>query len=315
MISFSLELDTARSIDPKAPDAGDSFVRALAGDWHGRGFSLGVWPSRQAAQPCFLEMHRTSESLFVAPVGDASDGDGAPEPSTLVFDQNVSDTISGVPLVREAGMWFAHPASSLEREAGQTLTLISTGSNGEVTIASGDIARSAFAEPAIPPINTAPFAVDAPVPEAGTRGGFAPYDLGDVSEDASRCRTALGAARPSAFEGLTPQAVLDDPTSLLRAVVERQVVERLMTAHVADSTALDLLAPTGPAPCATEATVRTSLWIERIRDGASAFDQLQYVQKAHLHFAPFGAGPTFVWPQVRVATLRRVAACRQVEVH
>ena len=162
MISFSPELDTARSIDLKAPDAGDSFVRALAGDWHGRGFSLGVWPSRQAAQPCFLEMHRTSESLVVAPVGDASDGDGAPEPSTLVFDQNVSDTISGVPLVREAGMWFAHPASSHEREAGQTLTLISTGSNGEVTIASGDIARSAFAEPAIPPINTAPFAVDAP---------------------------------------------------------------------------------------------------------------------------------------------------------
>lgn len=314
MISFALQLEAARSIDLKAPHAGYSFVRALAGDWRGQGFSLGVWPSRQTDRPCFLELHRTSESLFVAPVGETDDS-GALEPSTLVFDQNVSDTLSGTPLAREAGMWFVHPASILEREAGQTLTLISTGSNGEVTIASGGIARGVSADVMIPPINTAPFVAGAPTPAAGTRGVFAPYDLADLSENASRCRLGLGAAGSSAFEGLSPQAVLDDPTSLLRAIVERQVVERRMTAHVATTTALDVAAPTEEAPRAAEASFVTSLWIERIRNGAAAFDQLQYVQATTLHFAPFGAGPTFVWPQVRVGTLRRVASRAQAEVH
>ena len=295
VISSPLHIEAEGSVDPRRVECGESFGRALAGDWQGRGFSLAVWPSRHPDQPCFLELHETTESLSVAAADDAL------QPSTLVYDQYVSDMVSGMRLSREAGMWFAHPASLDERQAVQTLTLISTDANGAVTVASGGISRGGLSDWTIAPIDTAPFASGERSPKA--RGRLAPYDLGDVSAATLRCRTPLGSDRRSALEGLAPQAVLDDPTCLLRAVVERQVVESVMTASLADAT--------GDG----DPTFRTTLWVERIRDGAVGFDQLQYVQATKVHFAPVADGPIFVWPQVRVATLRRVSRQRRSDFH
>ena len=319
-------------------DANLGLLTELAGNWHGHGFNLIARPDHDGGGPLFLELNQTDETLKIDPIGSPIPNRGFANKDITLFGltylQKISDTVTGGALHIEPGIWITQPATAVPAEAppvgGQIIARMANIPHGNSLLAQG----SAINVPSLPggtfkftPVNTAPFAVGAPMPVGGTQGGFPPYNLGDLTPQAVNFRTPAGnvpqVPLPPDIDGVQMQKVIDDPTLLLAAAIEGQFIEKMVVLTISTQATI-AVEPPGAAittlngaggienipflgPNANTATVFATFWIETIRQGMGSFLQLQYVQTVLLNFPILGVVPVvnLSWPHVSVATLRK----------
>jgi hypothetical protein len=325
------------------------FLADLRGTWEGQGFNLIARPDKQGGSPLFLELNQTFETLSFIPISSSIPNRGNAvddiELFGLTYLQKVSDSVTGGALHIEPGIWVHIPS----QDSGQTQSVarMATIPHGNSLLAQGNavhfdpFAGNPFDVSAVSLAkNTAPFAVGGPLPAAGTLGGFAPYDLSNLTPAAVNFRTPTGNSPatplPTTILGVPIQEVIIDPTKLLTAALSGQTIESLTVITVATVASLQQKqpAPAPPAPQpapatvtftggggsvgnipflvtnADAATVYAQFWIEKIKGPTpdTGFLQLQYVQTVFLNFPLLkpGAPPVpLSWPHVSVATLQK----------
>jgi hypothetical protein len=306
----------------------------LAGNWHGHGFNLIARPDHDGGGPLFLELNQTDETLKVDPIGSPVPNRGLAQQDITLFGltylQKISDSVTGGALHIEPGIWITQPATSAPAlsppAGGQIVARMANIPHGNSLLAQG----SAILVPSLPggtfpiaPVNTAPFAVGAPMPLGGTQGGFPAYDLSNTSPSAANFRTPAGntpaVPLPAAINGVPMQTLVNDPTRLLQADIAGQFIENMVVLNI--STQATITTQGAPltftdgaggienipflGPNANTALVFATFWIETIKTERGHFLQLQYVQTVILNFPILGTSTNLSWPHVSVATLRK----------
>ena len=324
------------------------FLAELAGTWEGQGFNLIARPDKEGGSPLFLELNQTFEALSFIPISSSIPNRGDlvndVELFGLTYLQKVVDTVTKGALHIEPGIWIHIPSQDVG--ATQSVARMGTIPHGNALLAQGTAIRldpfpgNPFNPDVLSAANTAPFAVGAPMPVPGTLGGFAPYDLSDLTPASVNFRTPAGnvpgTPLPTDILGVPMQDLIQDPTKLLTAALSGQVIESMTVINIATVASLQQLLPNasgGPAPPpktnsfsggggsignipflqtnANAATVFATFWIEKIKGPTpeTGFVQLQYVQTVLLNFpivkpgSPPGANLS--WPHVSVATLQK----------
>jgi hypothetical protein len=313
-------------------------LRGLAGTWQGKGFNLIARPDKQGNSPLFLELNQTREVLKIDPIGTSIPNRGFAQSDIELFGltylQKISDFVTGGALHIEPGIWVTQPVTDEPPEApppgapeiSQIIARMATIPHGNALLAQGmatpvpSLTNGTFE---IQPVNTAPFAVGAPMPAGGTQGEFSPYNLADTTPAAVNFRTPAGnlppVPLPAAIDGVPMQTVINDPTRLLQAAIQNQTIERMVVLNVATTASLNsasgpVAVPLGAGGVenmpflvtnANAAAVFATFWIERIQRQTGHFVQLQYVQTVLLNFPMLGTTNTLSWPHVSVATLRK----------
>ena len=325
------------------------FLAELSGTWEGEGFNLIARPDKQGGSPLFLELNQTFETLSFIPIASSIPNRGNEvddiELFGLTYLQKVSDRVTKGALHIEPGIWIHLPS----QDVGATQSVARMGNipHGNSLLAQGTAIKldpftgNPFDPNAVSAVNTAPFAVGAPMPVPGTLSGFAPYDLSNLTPAAVDFRTPAGDSPPTPLPttilGVPMQDVILDPTKLLTAGLSGQVIESMVIITVSTVASLQQEQPQPPPPApslppktinfqgggggvenipflrtnADAATVFATFWIEKIKGptpGASVL-QLQYVQTVFLNFPVIKPPPAppvpLTWPHVSVATLRK----------
>jgi hypothetical protein len=309
-------------------------LNELNGTWHGTGFNLIARPDKQGGSPLFLELNQTNETLKFDAISSPIPNRGFAQDDITLFGltylQRISDAVTQGALHIEPGIWVTQPATTAPSEqapaGAQIVARMGNIPHGNALLAQGlaipvpSLTNGTFE---IKPVNTAPFKVGDPMPPGGTQGGFAPYNLSDLSPAAVNFRTPSGDPEPvplpAAIDGVARQTVINDPTRLLQAAIKDQFIQSMVVLNIATTASLNVT--TGPVPVplgaggienmpflvtnANAAQVFATFWIETIRLPIGRFMQLQYVQTVMLNFPILGTSTNLSWPHVSVATLRR----------
>jgi hypothetical protein len=324
------------------------FLAELSGTWEGEGFNLIARPDKQGGSPLFLELNQTFETLSFIPIASSIPNRGNEvddiELFGLTYLQKVSDRVTKGALHIEPGIWIHVP--SQDTGTTQSVARMANIPHGNSLLAQGTAIKldpftdNPFDPDAVSAVNTAPFAVGAPMPVPGTLSGFAPYDLSNLTPAAINFRTPAGdspaTALPTTILGVPMQDVILDPTKLLTAALSGQVIESMVVITVSTVPSLQQEQPQPPPPApsvppktinfngggggvenipflqtnADAATVFATFWIEKIKGPTpdASVVQLQYVQTVFLNFPVIkSAAPPvpLTWPHVSVATLRK----------
>jgi len=313
-------------------------LRDLGGTWQGAGFNLIARPDKQGNGPLFLELNQTREVLKIDPIATSIPNRGFAQSDIELFGltylQKISDQVTGGALHIEPGIWVTQPVTDEppeappagSPEASQIIARMATIPHGNALLAQG----MAIPVPAlnngtfeIQPVNTAPFAVGAPMPAGGTQGGFPAYNLADTSPAAVNFRTPAGNSPPvplpATIDGVPMQTVINDPTRLLQAAIANQAIEKMVVLTISTTATLNTAGGQIPVPLgaggvenmpflitnANAAQVFATFWLETIQHQTGHFVQLQYVQTVLLNFPILGTTKNLSWPHVSVATLRK----------
>jgi hypothetical protein len=331
----------------------------LAGTWEGTGFNLIARPDFHDDANTYLQLNQTRETLAITPIGSPIPNRGFGQDDIELFGlhylQRIEDAATGGALHIEPGLWVTQPPTSYPPETagpgeqivfrlgsiphGNSLLAegVAAAFSGSPTLAAG---QSVYAFSSFPSFNSTPF----PIPATGSPSinaagssesataaaspfgpGFTEYDLG-VPDSAANPRTPFDTsppdpALPASIDGVPMQQVINDPATLLQAVIERQVAQgcafsgvALNIATQAQITFLDQPnQPAGPTttvsltdgggqvgnipflagdstdgPNAQTALVYATFWIEKVNPTSGpAFMQLQYAQFTQLNFPIF----------------------------
>jgi len=331
----------------RGPETGRSaahlgLLAELAGTWEGQGFNLIARPDKQGGSPLFLELNQTFETLSFIRISSSIPNRGNAvddiELFGLTYLQKISDLVTGGALHIEPGIWVHIPS----QDSGTTQSVARMGNvpHGNSLLAQGTAIKldpfngNPFDPDKLSALNTAPFAVGAPMPVPGTLGGFPPYDLSNLTPAAVNFRTPAGntpaTPLPTTILGVPMQDVILDPTKLLTAALSNQTIESMVVINIATVASIQQQQPDGQPPKtitfngggggienipflitnADVATVFATFWIEKIKGPTpdSGFMQLQYVQTVLLNFPLLKPGVAPVplsWPHVSVATLQK----------
>jgi hypothetical protein len=330
----------ARSRDNVTKDLG--FLAELSGTWEGQGFNLIARPSSDITSPLFLELNQTFETLSFIPISSSipNRGDAVPDITLfgLTYQQKVIDLISQGALHIEPGIWLHVPSQDANGQ--QSVVRMGNIPHGNSLLAQGIAIKVDVNGPFDPDVksavNTAPFALGAPMPVPGTQSGFAPFNLGNSTPAAVNFRSPAGNTPsnplPTSILGVAMQDLINDPTKLLTAALKGQTVKSMVVIEISTVPNLQQVNPNDanspinvPFPGggggienipflqtnADAATMFATFWIEEIAGPTpdEDFFQLQYVQTVFLNFPirhPGAAPVPFTWPHVSVATLRKV---------
>jgi hypothetical protein len=181
------------------------FLADLSGTWEGEGFNLIARPDKQGGSPLFLELNQTFETLSFIPISSSIPNRGNEvddiELFGLTYLQKVSDRVTKGALHIEPGIWIHLPSQDVETT--QSVARMANIPHGNSLLAQGTAIKldpftgNPFDPNAVSAVNTAPFAVGAPMPVPGTLSGFAPYDLSNLTPAAVNFRTPAGDSPPT----------------------------------------------------------------------------------------------------------------------
>lgn len=338
-------------------------LAGLAGSWKGNGFNLIARPDYQGNSNLYLQLNQTVETLEFTPVGSAIPNRGFGQDDIELFGltylERISDIFTEGALHIEPGVWVTQPSTNYPPEAvpvpQQIVFRLATIPHGTALVAQGSAATFAgpptlktptaqYAFSAFPSFNSTPFGAGGAINAAGSsekasaaEAGLPPftqYDL-TVPESAANPRTPFDTnpqdpALPAQIDGVAMQDVINDPITLLQAVINKQVHQGFQFAgtalNIATQPQITFLNnpnnPRGPstpvpvtdgagalgnilflngeqvdgkdAPNAQTALVYATFWVEKVtHPQRQPFMQLQYAQMTILNFpilAPFQAG-------------------------
>lgn len=230
----------------------------LTGTWQGTGFNLIARPDFHDSANLYLQLNQTSETLTIDPIGSPVPNRGFGQDDISLFGLNyldkIADAATGGALHFEPGLWMTQPPTSYPEEpaqpADQIIFRLASIPHGNAILAEGS--ATAFSGPPVvakgtapyafstfPSFNTTPFAVNGPINAAGSSEtitgplaapgavGFTQYSVSDPASLANP-RTPFDTdppdpQLPASVDGVPMQTVVNDPVSLLQAVVEKQV--------------------------------------------------------------------------------------------
>ena len=345
-------VDTLRFTPDGATVLSDlGLLRELAGTWQGQGFNLIARPDFQGDANLFLQLNQTRETLHIQPIGSAIPNRGFGQDDIELFGltylDKISDLATGGALHIEPGIWVTQPATKYPDETapqkGQIIARMASIPHGNSLLAQGTASpfsgpptlRTPDAEYAFsvfPSFNSTPFGAALPPlsPTINAAGSsekltapgvpappFNQYDL-SVPDSVVNPRTA---PLPLTIDGVSMQDVINDPITLLQAVINDQVAQgctfKGTVLNIATQKQLTFLTqpnrPDGPTvnvtvqdgaggienilfleggepqgpkgPNAQTAQVYATFWIEKVHPvGRAPFMQLQYAQMTVLNF-------------------------------
>jgi hypothetical protein len=283
----------------------------LPGTWTGKGFNQ-VWRPFHGTSDRFLELNLTAETLEFSESIGAIPNRGLLQADIelqgLHYLQQVKDSIAGVGLHVEPGLWVTVPTTTNPAEP-TTVARMASIPHGTTVNAQGT-ALVVNGGPVINPVSIRPFPIGGVAPP-NTALAFPPFDEADLSTP-----TALRLPNPIP-PGIT-QAMVNDPNSVLKAAIAGQTITHTTVLIIDTKTATAPSAPTTPnagggtdniaflqggagGPNADAGRMTAIFWIERVAAGphGPAFLQLQYSQTVLMNFNGLS------WPHVSVATLRK----------
>lgn len=244
----------ARLADPEVP-AQLGLLQDLAGNWEGEGFILIARPDFHDSADLYLQLNQTRETLAVAPVEAAMTDRGFGQDDIHLFGlnylQKVTNRSTGALLHLEPGFWVTQPATTFPPDqppsGGQLIARMATIPHGTSVLAEGS--ATAFSGPPtlasdvpyggslFPAFNSTPSGSalaaagsSEKATQAANPGGrpfFGQYDLGTPAS-VTYPRTPFNTnppepPLPQAIHGVPMQDVINDPITLLQAVVSEQV--------------------------------------------------------------------------------------------
>jgi hypothetical protein len=335
----------------------------LAGTWRGTGFNLIARPDFHDSANLYLQLNQTRESLKIEPIGSAIPNRGFGQDDIELYGLNyldkIDDASTGGALHFEPGLWMTQPPTSYPEETAepgdQIIFRLASIPHGNAVLAQGTAAAfsgsptltvkepagSPFAEgyafSTFPSFNSTPYGVGGPINAAGSSeagsikgGGFSQYTISNPASLANP-RTPFDTdpadpQLPAAIDGVPMQTAVNDPITLLQAVIESQVTAGATFTGVAlniatqaqipfllnkddpggESANVDVLDGGGgvenipfldggiptesQGPNAQTALVYATFWIEEVTPKNRApFMQLQYAQFTALNFPIFAA--------------------------
>jgi len=329
----------------------------FAGTWHGEGFNLIARPDSEGNANLYLQLNQTHETLKLDPIGSSIPNRGFGQNDIELFGltylQKISDAATGGAMHIEPGIWVTQQGTTYPPETApagaQIVARMGNIPHGNSMLAQG-IAQpfagpptltspaAQYAFSAFPSFNSTPFPVPPPPapPVLNAAGssealtapppGFSQYNIANP-ESATNPRTPFATnppdpPLPAAINGVLMQDVVNDPITLLQAVIAKQVDD----GHTFEGTVINVATqasitfftapnskagdptvvvnptngaggienilfleggePTGPKGAnADTATVYATFWIEKVshKDHPS-FMQLQYAQMVVLNF-------------------------------
>jgi hypothetical protein len=329
----------------------------FAGTWHGEGFNLIARPDSEGNANLYLQLNQTHETLKLDPIGSSIPNRGFGQNDIELFGltylQKISDAATGGAMHIEPGIWVTQQGTTYPPETApagaQIVARMGNIPHGNSMLAQG-IAQpfagpptltspaAQYAFSAFPSFNSTPFPVPPPAapPVLNAAGssealtapppGFSQYNIANP-ESATNPRTPFATnppdpPLPAAINGVLMQDVVNDPITLLQAVIAKQVDD----GHTFEGTVINVATqasitfftapnskagdptvvvnptngaggienilfleggePTGPKGAnADTATVYATFWIEKVshKDHPS-FMQLQYAQMVVLNF-------------------------------
>jgi hypothetical protein len=351
----------------------------LAGTWHGKGFNLIGRPDFQDKTPVYLELNQTEETLKFDLISTSIPNRGFFQEDIelygLTYLQKISDAVTKGALHIEPGIWVTQPNTKQPPETAapgsQLISRMASIPHGNAILAQG-LAQPFSGPPTLkagavpyngsifPSFNSTPFPVGAPIfaagsaefksAPAGANGGFPEYTIAPIAGNPPAgtplTRTPFGntpaVPLPISIDGVAMQDAINDPISLLQAVITKQISEGFqfegVVLNVASQASISFTAaanntPAGPPVAvnvpnlggggieniaflggssanADSALVYSTFWIEKLSHPhhEHSFLQLQYAQMVLLNFPIFGTSPPvpISWPHVSVATLTKV---------
>ncbi len=334
----------------------------LAGTWEGEGFNLIARPDAEGQANLYLQLSQTHEHLKIDAIGSSIPNRGFGQDDIQLFGlnylQKINDAATGGALHIEPGLWVTQPATSYPPETApkgaQIVFRMGSIPHGNALLAQGTaqpfsgvpvLASGAapYAFSVFPSFNSTPFGAGPPAvlnaagsSEKATAAAnalppFAQYDI-TVPESVTNPRTPFDTNPPeppitpaTTIDGVPIQTVINDPITLLQAVIKKQVADGHTFEGVAinistqspvtflnapnskagsASTAVTVIdgaggienivfleggEPTGAkGPNADTALVYATFWIEKVTPKAGArFMQMQYAQMVILDFPIF----------------------------
>jgi hypothetical protein len=289
-------------------------IGGLAGTWQGKGFNLIARPDFQGDAPLYLQLNQTNETLTAHPIGSPIPNRGFGQDDMQLFGLTYLDQISDAPtggaLHIEPGIWVTQPETAYPDElpppGGQIIARMASIPHGNSLLAQGAATpitsppvlpspTEEYAFSAFPSFNSTPFAIPAGggAPQINAAGSsealtapalahpappFTEYDL-TVPASAANPRTPFGSsptepALPATIDGVAMQDVINDPITLLQAVVQRQVADGYSFSgsalNVATQPSITFLSkPNDPTGASTQVTVT---------DGAGGIENIQFLE-------------------------------------
>lgn len=342
-------------------------LKHLAGTWEGEGFNLIARPDFEGNSNLYLQLNQTRETtrfdIISSSIPNRGFGQDDIDLYGLTYLQKISERFTGGALHIEPGVWVTQPATSYPSESAPpgAHLVFRQGSipHGSSLLAQGiaqhfsgpptlktPSAEYAFSE--FPSFNSTPFPTLPTAPPilhaAGSSETLSPaappgltqYDL-TVADSATNPRTPFATdpplpPLPADINGVPMQDVVNDPITLLQAVIRQQVCDGYRfegtvlniatqanitffanpNSKVGDPTVvvnptngaggiknilfLEGGDPVGPkGPNADAALVYATFWIERVTHPTQpSFMQLQYAQMVILNFQRLTALPNTV---------------------
>jgi hypothetical protein len=240
----------------------------LAGTWQGTGFNLIARPDFHDNANLYLQLNQTSETLTIEPIGSPVPNRGFGQDDISLFGLNyldkIADAATGGALHFEPGLWMTQPPTSYPEESAQPAdqiifrlasiphgnAILAEGTarafNGPPVVASGAVP---YAFSTFPSFNSTPFAAGGPINAAGSSEavtgplaapgavGFTQYNVADPASLANP-RTPFDTdpadpPLPASINGVPMQTAVNDPVTLLQAVVQKQAAAGATFAGVA----------------------------------------------------------------------------------
>jgi hypothetical protein len=336
----------------------------LHGTWEGDGFSLVARPDFAETQNLYLQLNQTHEVLRVKPIGSPIPNRGFGQTDIDLFGlhylQEITDSATGSALHIEPGLWVTQPSTSYPNEeaaaGAQLITRMGSIPHGNVVLAQGTAAPfngtpvvagqgTEYSFSTFPSFNSTPFGVPVgPAQPAINAAGssealtapalnppaapFPEYNL-NIPAGPGNPRSPFNTSPPDPplpdpLDGVPLQTVLNDPITLLQAVVQGQVAQGYSFTgtvfNISTQASITFLNnqndPTGPSgvvevpagfggienilflaggsptgnqgPNADTALVYATFWIETVTHPTfPSFRQLQYAQMVVLDFGIF----------------------------
>lgn len=333
----------------------------LSGTWKGSGFNLIARPDFHDKANLYLQLNQTRETLTINPIGSPIPNRGFGQDDITLFGlnylQQIDDAAADGALHFEPGLWVTQPPTTYPAEtapAGEQL-IFRLGSipHGNALLAQGvastfsgppvvKTGRAEYAFSAFPSFNSTPYPLNPPkIRAAGSSEAetakingvppFNEYNLADAPGPGNP-RTPFDTTPqdpplPASINGVPMQTVVNDPITLLQAVIADQqkqgatfsgvalnistapAVTFFTTANSADNGATTTVtvpdaggsignipfldgtttaAPGAQGPNAQTGLVYATFWIEKVTPKyGSPFMQLQYAQFTALDFPIF----------------------------
>jgi hypothetical protein len=273
-------------------------LQLLVGNWVGQGFN-NIWrPFHGPGSDHFLELNLTNENLAFTEINGSIPNRGLLQPDIMMvginYVQQIMDQNTLEPLHFEVGMWVNIPATTNPQEP-PTVARLASIPHGTVMLAQGTMEPTVQGPPQFSQQDITPFQIGQP-------RKLVPFDETDLS------KPSAFRSPPDAIKGIT-QPMVDDPNSVLQAVIANQKIIETVTLQISTlptpvagggtaNTAF-LQGATAGRGNADAAQVDATFWIETVQEpDGTTFQQLQYSQRILLNFANLS------WPHVSVATLR-----------